>query len=134
MGEFYYVVAVISALFVGRIAVEVLKPVKKADYRGKNVIVTGGSQGMGKSVAKQFVQRGANVTIIARTQSTLDSACAELKTLVRTEDQVVRALSVDCTDSKAIVNAIDEIGTPDVVFCCAGKKESSGHFSTFQLD
>lgn len=119
MGTFYYIIAVISALFVGVIAVEVVKPAKKRDYTNKNVVVTGGSQGMGKSIAKQFVKRGANVTIIARTKATLDAACDELKMFAK-GNQTVRALSVDCTDSKAIVSALEETGTPDVMFCCAG--------------
>lgn len=111
---------VVSLLFAGGVAAQILLPVKEEDYTDQHVIVTGGSQGMGKAVAKQFVKRGAHVTIIARTQSTLDTALSELKAMAN-KNQIIRARSVDCTDSAAIVDAIKELGTPDVIFCCAGK-------------
>jgi 3-dehydrosphinganine reductase len=38
----------------------------KIDLRGKHVVITGGSQGIGKSLAIEAVKEGANVTIIAR--------------------------------------------------------------------
>lgn len=78
---------------------------------------------MGKAVAKEFVKRGADVTIIARTQSTLDAALVELKSAA-SEAQKIRARSVDCTDSDAIVQAFEKLGTPDVIFCCAGEHSS----------
>lgn len=116
---FYYVVTAVSALFLGSIALQTLKPVKKQDYTGQHVIITGGSQGMGKAVAREFVKRGANVTIIARTQATLDSAKSELMSLSKSS-QKIQAISVDCTDSQAVVRAFEEVGAPDVIFCCAG--------------
>ena len=116
----FYIVTAVSALFVGSIAIQTLVPPKKKSYSGQHVIVTGGSQGMGKAVAMEFVRRGANVTIIARTQSTLDGAVAELKEQAG-QTQTIRALSVDCTDAQAVVKAIEQVGTPDVMFCCAGK-------------
>ena len=124
MGLLLYIVAAVSAIFTGSILVQILKPVKKLSYAGQHVIVTGGSQGMGKAIAKEFVNRGAHVTIIARTQETLDNACAELTSLASGK-QSVRALSVDCTQSDAIVKGIEEVGTPDIVFCCAGRYDTS---------
>lgn len=114
------VATVIAALFASGVALQLLLPVKKEDYTGQHVVVTGGSQGMGKGVARQFVRRGANVTIIARTQATLDSALVELKSEA-SKSQTIRARSVDCTDSSAIIEAFEELGTPDVLFCCAGR-------------
>lgn len=37
-------------------------------------MITGGSQGMGRGLAKQLAQKGANVVIVARTQKKLDEA------------------------------------------------------------
>lgn len=42
-------------------------------------VVTGGSQGMGKSVAIELAKKGGNIVIVARTQSLLDEALGEIK-------------------------------------------------------
>lgn len=88
---------------------------RREDYTGQHVFITGGSQGMGKACAKEFLQRGARVTIVARTQSTLDQAVEDLESYGK-----VGGLSVDCTDSEAVADAIRQTGTPDVLLCCAG--------------
>lgn len=40
----------------------------------KTVLLTGGSQGMGRGLGKLLAQRGANVVIVARTESKLIEA------------------------------------------------------------
>lgn len=45
---------------------------------GKNVVVTGGSRGIGRASALEFAAEGANVAICARSQDALDSTAAEL--------------------------------------------------------
>ncbi|MFC0472576.1 2,4-dienoyl-CoA reductase [Halalkalibacter kiskunsagensis] len=47
--------------------------------KGKVVIVTGGSNGMGKAMAKQFAQLGAYVTISGRDQDKLERAKQEIE-------------------------------------------------------
>jgi 3-dehydrosphinganine reductase len=37
-------------------------------------VITGGSQGMGRGLAKLLAQKGANIVIVARTQKKLDEA------------------------------------------------------------
>lgn len=44
-----------------------------------HVVVTGGSQGIGLEVAKEYVRQGANVTIVARNVKTLASAVEILR-------------------------------------------------------
>jgi NAD(P)-dependent dehydrogenase (short-subunit alcohol dehydrogenase family) len=43
-------------------------------YSDKNVVITGGSSGMGLAVAELLVQGGARVVITGRSQATLDAA------------------------------------------------------------
>ena len=53
--------------------------------KGKHVLVTGGSKGIGKEVAKEFVKRGANVTIMARNSNQLSKASQEISKLIQHE-------------------------------------------------
>ena len=46
--------------------------------RGRRVLITGGSQGIGYAVAAGFVAEGCNVVIVARDQSRLEAAAATL--------------------------------------------------------
>ena len=48
------------------------------DVRGANVLVTGGSRGIGRFIARGFVEAGANVFISARQAEDCDAAAAEL--------------------------------------------------------
>ncbi len=53
---------------------------KGMDMDRKVVIVTGGSSGMGKAIAKKQVEEGWNVMITGRTQETLEAAKEEIET------------------------------------------------------
>lgn len=50
-------------------------------YLGKKVLITGGSTGIGFALAKELVLRGAQVTLVARTKTRIESAVAELKSI-----------------------------------------------------
>ena len=52
---------------------------------GKSAIITGGSAGIGKAIAINYVTSGANVAIVARRQETLDAAKDEIETYVHAE-------------------------------------------------
>ena len=49
------------------------------DLSGKNAIIFGGAGGLGKLVAEEFANAGANVAIASRGEEKLVAACAELK-------------------------------------------------------
>src|SRR6266705_3051637 len=46
--------------------------------RGKRAIVTGGSLGIGKAIARELAREGADVAIVARTKDQLEAAATEL--------------------------------------------------------
>jgi 3-oxoacyl-[acyl-carrier protein] reductase len=69
---------------------------------GKNVIVTGGSRGIGFAIAEAFAQEGANVSICARTTNSLRAAESALKEFGTT----VHSKICDVSDPVALDNYI----------------------------
>lgn len=48
-------------------------------FESKNVVITGGSGGIGKVTAKDFLLEGANVALVDISQESLEEAREELK-------------------------------------------------------
>ncbi len=48
-----------------------------SDFTGKHIIVTGASTGIGRAAAIMLAQKGATVSLIARSKANLSSAVAE---------------------------------------------------------
>ena len=89
--------------------------------KGKVALVTGGSKGIGKAVARGLLEEGAKVAICARTKSELDHASTEL---AKTTGGDVFAVTGDLTherDVKKIVDAvIGRYGRIDILVNNAG--------------
>lgn len=47
--------------------------------RQKTILITGASEGMGRSAARQLAQKGANIIIVSRNVGRLEEALAEIK-------------------------------------------------------
>lgn len=52
-------------------------------WKNKVVVITGGSAGFGRELAKAFVRENARVAVVARDQSRLESVCDELGELAQ---------------------------------------------------
>ncbi|MCB0402503.1 MAG: SDR family oxidoreductase [Flavobacteriales bacterium] len=61
------------------------------DLTGKNAIVCGSTQGIGKSVAQELAQMGANIILIARNEVKLHEVKQELDTSKGQEHHYIRA-------------------------------------------
>ena len=70
--------------------------------QGKHAIVTGGSLGIGKAIARELAREGADVAIVARTKERLEAAARELAAETRRR---VISLACDVT-SRAQVDAM----------------------------
>ncbi|MEA3345503.1 MAG: SDR family oxidoreductase [Chloroflexota bacterium] len=94
------------------------------NFQGANVIITGGSSGIGKATAKMLAKQGANVFIIARDQKRLDQALQEIEAEGVSPDQQFGAFSADVRsyeEVEAVVAAIVETGgLPDGLINSAG--------------
>ena len=88
---------------------------------GRIAVVTGGSEGIGLAAAHILAEEGANVVILARTQSKLDAAVAEISSTAVGE---IEAISCDVSDQDSVTAAFDRIldkwGKVDILVNNAG--------------
>ena len=89
------------------------------DVRDKRVFITGGATGLGKSLAAEFLSRGAIVTIVSRNAKHLEDASRELIQTCKVPEDHVKYAVCDVTNSQSVVEALaGEV--PDVVVTSAG--------------
>lgn len=93
---------------------------------GKHAVVTGGGRGIGAAVAETLAQRGASVTVMGRTKTTLERGADQLRERYR-----VRALATECDVSdessveRAFARAVEELGEVWALVNNAGQGESA---------
>ena len=79
------------------------------DFKGKNVLVTGGSRGIGFAIASRFAAKGAKVVITATREDTLTQALSQFQT---NGIQSVKGLILDLavlTDARAVFNQVEDL-------------------------
>jgi len=88
---------------------------------GRCVIVTGGSKGIGKGIARVFAARGANVVIAARGEPAASAAASELDAL-GSGHAVHHACDVSDWDQVRglVATTVERFGTIDVLCANAG--------------
>jgi len=84
--------------------------------KGRRVLVTGGSQGIGYAVAKGFLDEGCNVVIVARNEERLHGAVERLGQ----GGGQVRGKAIDLARSGAAVALADEFPDTDILVSNAG--------------
>lgn len=87
---------------------------------GRSVIVTGGSKGIGKGIARVFVDAGANVLIAARDESAAQAAVADLASSSGSVSYVVADVSVQDDARRMAATAVERHGGIDVLCANAG--------------
>lgn len=91
-----------------------------SELAGKTVVVTGGSKGIGRDIARTFAELGANVVISGRNQEPLDEALRELQEFNPRCIAVAGDLSAVTEVRRLIDTAADTFGTVDVLVNNAG--------------
>ncbi|GAD79950.1 SDR family NAD(P)-dependent oxidoreductase [Vibrio ezurae] len=79
------------------------------NFKGKNIVITGGSSGIGASMVKTFLEEGANVYFCGRSQEKIDLALENLK-----DFKHVFSKQLDVSKEADFKAWIAEIGTVDV--------------------
>ncbi len=91
----------------------------KIDLQGRNAVVTGGAQGIGRAITERFLESGASVAIWDRDDKLAQQTATELKSRGR-----VIAVKVDVTQFSDIEKARDatlkELGRIDILVNNAG--------------
>ena len=68
--------------------------------KGKKVLITGGSKGIGLACAKAFVAEGAQVALVSRSKENLDKAKGALSAYV---------VAADLTDANAAAAMVEKV-------------------------
>ena len=89
--------------------------------KNKAVIITGGSRGMGKSIAGQYLKEGANVVIASRGEEELENTVKEFQSIDRKR---ILGIQTDVSVKKDVQGLIDraerEFGCVDILVNAAG--------------
>ena len=95
--------------------------------KGKRAIVTGGSKGIGKAVARSLAEEGCDVVIAARTLDTLEDTAVELHqgTGQRVVPIVVDTSSLDSVEAM-VGAAADALGGVDILVNSAAQPMGQG--------
>src|SRR5258707_8187707 len=84
---------------------------KAQRLRGKNVVIIGGSRGLGKTIVAATHAEGARVLAVARREQSLRQLAAEIPG--------VRVLALDAADEGAPAQVFEML-LPDILVVCAG--------------
>jgi NAD(P)-dependent dehydrogenase (short-subunit alcohol dehydrogenase family) len=84
--------------------------------KGKRAIVTGGSRGIGKAIARQLAEEGVDVAIAARGREALEATAAEIaKATGRRIVAVVTDMGDDASVAALVATAVRELGGVDIL-------------------
>ncbi|KAJ7116443.1 hypothetical protein C8R44DRAFT_854845 [Mycena epipterygia] len=95
----------------------------------QHIYITGGSTGLGLSLALILAQKGAHVSIVARNQERLDLASQAIEKCRQHPNQLFAAYSFSLNNAADSLAALDTVckahngQSPDAVFACAGSSK-----------
>jgi 3-dehydrosphinganine reductase len=100
------------------------KLIKQQPYRGKTLLIFGGSKGIGKETAKEIARLGGSVGIVARDPAALNNAAQEIVAARASDSQFVETIVCDTTDMGALKPLVEVFiqkhGTPEVLINLVG--------------
>ncbi|KAK8772578.1 3-dehydrosphinganine reductase-like [Amblyomma americanum] len=115
---------------------------RRACLRHRHFLITGGSSGIGRALARAVIRRGANVTLVARNLDRLEEVKIELLEEASSPEQAVHTLSADLTEGevgeavlvRGVVEAEQVCGPVDYLVNCAGAAVSQRFDETLLSD
>lgn len=90
-------------------------------FKNKNILISGGSSGIGLALAKQYFSLGSSVTIIARRKNILEQAKTEIEKERIDPNQTLKSISADVSKYSDLKSALDkERPVTDILINSAG--------------
>lgn len=106
-------------------------------FKEKNIIITGGSSGIGRCASEVFALMGAHVTLVARREDQLQQAVAEIRSKLSFSQKKIDYTVLDVSDNESVKTWSKtywkEHGSPDVIINSAGIA-ASGYFEEMDMD
>jgi 3-oxoacyl-[acyl-carrier protein] reductase len=91
------------------------------DLRGRVAMVTGGSQGIGRSIALALAAEGADVVLVARRREPLESVAKEIEAIGTAAHVVDADVATADGTATAFAGAVDRFARVDILVNNAGK-------------
>ena len=84
--------------------------IKQNYYKGKNILITGATRGIGRTLTLELSKFGANVIMLSKNEAALDLIYDEIKDKYKTEPMILKCDLNDLDENKAqeIANVISE--------------------------
>jgi NAD(P)-dependent dehydrogenase (short-subunit alcohol dehydrogenase family) len=92
---------------------------------GKRALITGGSRGLGRSMALALADVGADIILTGRTQETLEATAAEIRALGRKAWTIKADMGAPAECETAFAKAIGEMGPIDILVNNVGNREEN---------
>ena len=92
----------------------------KGKLENRNALITGGSRGIGKAIARRFIEEGANVFLCARGESALNETAEELRQMGGKVAVHVADVSDQGSVERMVGHALAEFGALDILVNNAG--------------
>jgi NAD(P)-dependent dehydrogenase (short-subunit alcohol dehydrogenase family) len=89
----------------------------KVSLRGKRILLTGASSGIGEAAAEKFAAAGADVIVVARRADLLDA----LTTRITDKGGQAQAIPCDLADLDAVDALVENVGAVDILINNAGR-------------
>jgi NAD(P)-dependent dehydrogenase (short-subunit alcohol dehydrogenase family) len=101
---------------------------------GRRALITGGSRGLGRAIARAFAEAGADLVLVGRTPETLDEARRDLTALGRAVDVVVADLHDAATAAALCDWVLERHGPIDVLVNNVGGRREDVPTESMPLD